>query len=239
MGAACITTFPEIVSATADYDPCCPAICDGNKVSLQNAVHWQLRLARLFLRKLGRGVCMCALPQCSWNFSGIGHVLQTSDQFVPHNLLCCSFHWFVGSSHSCVGVHMFGCVRACVRACVCVLCIHCMRDWTLGAAVHPSKKLAMSVRRHTKVLADGEVIPGCSRPRAPMADCVLCQFGFLPAACIFFTGLSCNPFCLWGFLLLTTSPVLWSICSRVRLVLFSLFCFGRDEVCVYYIGVMY
>ena len=69
------------------------------------------------------------------------------------------------------------CVRACVRACVggqytgygvlqvcCVLlhstaCTSVLRvlgDWTLGAAAYPSKKLAMSVRRHTKVLADGE-----------------------------------------------------------------------------------
>ena len=31
-----------------------------------------------------------------------------------------------------------------------------LNDWTLGAAAHPSKKLAMSVRHHTKVLVDGE-----------------------------------------------------------------------------------
>ena len=31
-----------------------------------------------------------------------------------------------------------------------------MSDWTLGAAAYPSKKLAMSVSRNTKVLADGE-----------------------------------------------------------------------------------
>ena len=35
-----------------------------------------------------------------------------------------------------------------------------------------------------------------------------------------------------GCMLLTTSPVLWSICSRVRLVPFCHFCFGREEVCV-------
>ena len=29
-------------------------------------------------------------------------------------------------------------------------------EWTLGAATCPPQKLAMSVRRHTKVLADGE-----------------------------------------------------------------------------------
>ena len=29
-------------------------------------------------------------------------------------------------------------------------------DWTLGAVAYPSQKSAMSVRRHTKVLADGE-----------------------------------------------------------------------------------
>ena len=29
-------------------------------------------------------------------------------------------------------------------------------EWTLGAATYPSQKSAMSVRRHTKVLADGE-----------------------------------------------------------------------------------
>ena len=35
-----------------------------------------------------------------------------------------------------------------------VLCV--LSDWTLGAAAYTSKKLAMSVRRHTKVLAYGE-----------------------------------------------------------------------------------
>ena len=34
-----------------------------------------------------------------------------------------------------------------------VLYVH---DRTLGAAAHPSEKFAMSVRRHTKVLPDGE-----------------------------------------------------------------------------------
>ena len=48
-------------------------------------------------------------------------------------------------------------LRACVCVCVCV----CARasvvcDWTLGAATGLSWKSAMSVRRHTKVLADGE-----------------------------------------------------------------------------------
>ena len=44
----------------------------------------------------------------------------------------------------------------CVCVCVCVVPHNHMRDWTLGAAIYPSKKLANSVRRHTKVLADGE-----------------------------------------------------------------------------------
>ena len=47
------------------------------------------------------------------------------------------------------------CVRPCARACVCVLLVR-LCDWNLGAAAYPSKKLAMSVKRHTKVLANGE-----------------------------------------------------------------------------------
>ena len=39
--------------------------------------------------------------------------------------------------------------------------------------------------------------PGCGWPRAPIADCALCQFCFLPAACVCLTGLSFTPFCLW------------------------------------------
>ena len=38
--------------------------------------------------------------------------------------------------------------------------------------------------------------------------------------------------CMVRCMLLTTSPVLWSICSRVRIGLFWHFCFGHDEVCV-------
>ena len=41
------------------------------------------------------------------------------------------------------------------------------------------------------------VTPGWSGPRAPIADYVLCQFCFLPSACICLTGLSFTPFCLW------------------------------------------
>ena len=46
------------------------------------------------------------------------------------------------------------CVLLHSTACTSVLRV--LSDWTLGAAAYPSKKLAMSVRRHTKVLADGE-----------------------------------------------------------------------------------
>ena len=69
------------------------------------------------------------------------------------------------------------CVCACVRVCVCVcVCVPgwlhpwpskvrpavracvfcCFCDRTLGAATYPSVMMAMSVRRHTKVLAIGE-----------------------------------------------------------------------------------
>ena len=48
------------------------------------------------------------------------------------------------------------CVASSIPGTVCFLYAYCMSDWTLGAAAHPFKKLAMSVRRHTKVLADGE-----------------------------------------------------------------------------------
>ena len=44
----------------------------------------------------------------------------------------------------------------CVCVCVCVVCVlRVLSDWTLGAAAYPSKKLAISVRHHTKVLAGG------------------------------------------------------------------------------------
>ena len=52
------------------------------------------------------------------------------------------------------GVLQVCCVLLHSTACTSVLRV--LSDWTLGAAAYPSKKLAMSVRRHTKVLADGE-----------------------------------------------------------------------------------
>ena len=39
-------------------------------------------------------------------------------------------------------------------ACTFVLCV--LSHWTLGEAAYPSKNLAMSLRRHTKVLANGK-----------------------------------------------------------------------------------
>ena len=66
-------------------------------------------------------------------------------------------------------VSLTSCVYMCVYAClsewggggsipvmVCLWYAFCVSDWTLGAATYPSKKLAMTVRRYTKVLADGE-----------------------------------------------------------------------------------
>ena len=61
-----------------------------------------------------------------------------------------------------VRVHAFVCVcvlQVCyVHSAACTSVLRVLSDWTLGAAVYPSKKLATSVRRHTKVLANGE---GC------------------------------------------------------------------------------
>ena len=70
-----------------------------------------------------------------------------------HRVCNCVWGWYimhltVAQSLCCCLVHVYVCVCVCVRP--------CMSNWTLGAAAHPSKKLAMSVRRHTKVLADGE-----------------------------------------------------------------------------------
>ena len=48
------------------------------------------------------------------------------------------------------------CVCVCYGCTVCTSALHALSDWTLGAAACPSEKLAMTVRRHTKVLADGE-----------------------------------------------------------------------------------
>ena len=50
--------------------------------------------------------------------------------------------------------------------------------------------------------------------------CVLCQVCFLPAALYMFDWAELYPVLVEGCMLLTTSPVLWSICSGVRLVLF-------------------
>ena len=61
-----------------------------------------------------------------------------------------------------VVIKMCVCWRAIYRCCVlphstaCTSVLRVLSDWTLGAAAYPSKKLAMSVRRHTKVLADRE-----------------------------------------------------------------------------------
>ena len=58
----------------------------------------------------------------------------------------------------------------------------------------------------------------------------------LPPSCFQFgvgsSGPAAYPGLFVGCMLLNTSPVLWSICSRVRLVLFWHFCFGRDKVCM-------
>ena len=65
----------------------------------------------------------------------------------------------------CACVVVFGgCLCVCTRMCVensipvtvCCCYTYCTSDWTFGAAAYPSKKLEMSVRRHTKVLAHGE-----------------------------------------------------------------------------------
>ena len=59
-----------------------------------------------------------------------------------------------GGQYTGYGVLQVCCVLLHSTACTSVLRV--LSDWTLGAAAYPSKKLAMSVRRHTKVLADGE-----------------------------------------------------------------------------------
>ena len=60
----------------------------------------------------------------------------------------------VGGQHTGYGVLRVCCVLLHSTACTSVLRV--LSDWTLGAAAYPSKKSTMSVRRHTKVLADGE-----------------------------------------------------------------------------------
>ena len=51
----------------------------------------------------------------------------------------------------------YGVLQVCyVHSGACTSVLRVLSDWTLGAAGYPSKNLAMSVRRHTKVLADGE-----------------------------------------------------------------------------------
>ena len=57
-------------------------------------------------------------------------------------------------SHACV--HVCVCVCAACTSTACTSVLRVLSDWTLGAAAYPSEKLAMSLRRHTKVLADGE-----------------------------------------------------------------------------------
>ena len=62
-----------------------------------------------------------------------------------------------GRRDACVCLCVCVCsVTVCYRCTVCTSALHALSDWTLGAAAYPSKKLAMTVRRHTKVLADGE-----------------------------------------------------------------------------------
>ena len=56
----------------------------------------------------------------------------------------------------CVCVESNTPVTVCYGCTVCSSALHALSDWTLGAAAYPSEKLAMTVRRHTKVLADGE-----------------------------------------------------------------------------------
>ena len=60
---------------------------------------------------------------------------------------------------------------------------------------------------------------------------IVCWSVLLPACCVYvFDWAKLYPVLFVGCTLLITSPVLWSICSRVKLVLFSHFCFRRDEV---------
>ena len=66
----------------------------------------------------------------------------------------CVFGGHFGGQHTGYGVLQVCCVLLHSTACTSVLRV--LSDWTLGAATYPSMKLAMSVRRHTKVLADGE-----------------------------------------------------------------------------------
>ena len=60
----------------------------------------------------------------------------------------------VGGQHTGYGVLQVRCVL--LHSAACTSMLHVLSDWTLGAAAYPSKKSAMSVRRHIKVLADGE-----------------------------------------------------------------------------------
>ena len=69
----------------------------------------------------------------------------------PALLLCCA------SQIMCVGGGGGNIpVTVCYRCAVCTSVLRVLSHWTLGAAAYPSKKLAMSVRRHTKVLTNGE-----------------------------------------------------------------------------------
>ena len=60
---------------------------------------------------------------------------------------------------TCVCVCVCVCVQVCcvlLHSTACTSVLRVLSDWTLDAAAYPSKKLVMSVRCHTKVLADGE-----------------------------------------------------------------------------------
>ena len=60
----------------------------------------------------------------------------------------------VGVGSTGYGVLQVCCVLLHSTACTSVLRV--LSDWTLGAAAYPYKKIAIPVRRHTKVFADGE-----------------------------------------------------------------------------------
>ena len=125
----------------------------------------------------------------------------------------------------------------------CTYVLRVLSDWTLRAAAYPSKKLAMSVRRHTKVLADGEGWLGRTQVAVGPEHQLLVVYSVSFASCeVMHVCVSQSWVLPWFVCVLPAVdciPLLQSICSGVREILFCISVLVDRSVCVHPLFVLY
>ena len=102
-------------------------------------------------------VCVCVCVCAAVNRGDLLRLVPTRECVYVHCKLCvyvcvCVWRGVNGGQHTGYGV-----LRVCyVHSAACTSMLRVLRDRTLAAAAYPFKRLAMSMRHHTKVLANGK-----------------------------------------------------------------------------------